>query len=35
MQTLGQNMAWMLKMREASKTTAPSEREKIFTSFIR
>lgn len=35
MQTLGKNMAWMLKMREVSKNMEPAESEKIFTNFIR
>jgi multimeric flavodoxin WrbA len=35
MQMLGKNMAWMLRMREASKKMEPAEIEKIFTNFIR
>ncbi|GHT53998.1 FMN reductase [Bacteroidia bacterium] len=35
MQMLGKNMAWMLKMREASKNMEPAKSEKIFTNFIR
>jgi multimeric flavodoxin WrbA len=35
MRMLGKNMAWMLRMREASKNTEPAESEKIFTNFIR
>ena len=35
METLGKNMAWMLKMRERSKDIAPKQAEKVFTNFIR
>jgi multimeric flavodoxin WrbA len=35
MQMLGKNMAWMLKMRAASKNMEPVKSEKIFTNFIR
>ena len=35
METLGKNMAWMLKMRERSKDIAPKQTEKVFTNFIR
>ncbi|GHT32570.1 FMN reductase [Bacteroidia bacterium] len=35
MQTLGENMAWLLKMREAGKKTEPAGVEKIYTNFIR
>ena len=37
METLGENMAWLLKMREATKETipAPARKQKVTTSFIR
>ena len=37
METLGENMAWQLKMREATKVTvpAPARKQKVMTSFIR
>jgi len=37
METLGENMAWQLKMREATKETvpAPARKQKVMTSFIR
>jgi multimeric flavodoxin WrbA len=35
MQTLGKNMAWMLKMREQTKGIEPRQEEKVFTNFIR
>jgi multimeric flavodoxin WrbA len=37
METLGENMAWQLKMREATKDSipAPARKQKVMTSFIR
>jgi len=37
METLGENMAWQLKMREATKETipAPAKKQKVMMSFIR
>ena len=35
MQVLGQNMAWLLKMREKGLADAPAPQPKIFTNFIR
>ncbi|MCX6308747.1 MAG: flavodoxin family protein, partial [Bacteroidia bacterium] len=37
METLGENMAWQLKMREATKEIlpAPARKQKVMTSFIR
>jgi multimeric flavodoxin WrbA len=37
METLGENMAWQLKMREATKDSipAPAKKQKVMTSFIR
>jgi len=37
METLGQNMAWLLKMREATKKTieAPVKTRKVQTNFVR
>ncbi|MDP4239334.1 MAG: flavodoxin family protein [Bacteroidota bacterium] len=37
METLGENMAWQLKMREATKETlpAPAKVQKVMTNFIR
>ena len=32
--TLAKNMAWLLKMREQSKNTAPQQAEKVFTNLI-
>ena len=35
MQLLGQNMAWLLKMREKGLADAPAPQPKIMTNFIR
>ena len=37
MQTLGKNMAWLLKMKEATKETIeePKKARKVMTNFIR
>ncbi|MDR3260264.1 MAG: flavodoxin family protein [Tannerella sp.] len=35
MKVLGENMVWMLKMRELTKALEPAPAEKVFTNFIR